>query len=333
MNARLLAIAALSVFAAAPMAAQDLQSPKCPPGSGPLDPVRIAQDACQQAYDVFQYMAPQLGIALAGGNATLGKGSTLGGLGHFSVGLRGNVFSGELPDVGNFSQSTSGAQKNPSLPTKSQIIGLPTADAALGIFKGIPLGLTNVGGIDVLASAAYVPTVSASNISVTPSQNWQFGFGARVGILEESLVVPGVAVTYLQRDLPTTSISGSSGNNKLNVNNMSVKTTAWRLTASKSFIVFGLAAGYGQDKYDESADIAATVNQLGQSFTSTVPGTTQTLTRSNMFVDLSLNLPLFKLVGEVGQVSGGSVATYNGFAGGRADRSIQYGSVGLRLAW
>ncbi len=332
MNARLLAIAALSVFAAGPMAAQDLQNSPCPAGTGPLDARTISQDACNQAYDVFQFMAPQLGLALAGGNATLGKGSTLGGLGHFSVGLRGNVFSGLLPDVGNFQQSTTGAQRR-ALPTKTQVIGLPTADAALGIFKGIPLGLTNVGGIDVLASAAYVPTVSANNVSVTPKQNWQFGFGGRLGILEESLLVPGVSVSYLERDLPTTSIAGTSGSNSLQVNNMSVKTTAWRLTASKSFIVFGLALGYGQDKYSESADISATVTQNGFSGSQTVPGTSQSLTRSNMFADVSLNLPLFKLVGEVGQVSGGSVATYNSFSGGRADRSIQYGSVGLRLAW
>ena len=34
---------------------------------------RVAQDACQQAYDLFQFMAPQLGVAVAGGNATLGQ--------------------------------------------------------------------------------------------------------------------------------------------------------------------------------------------------------------------------------------------------------------------
>ena len=59
----------------------------------------------------------------------------------------------------------------------------------------------------------------------------------------------------------------------------------------------------------------------------------QSLTRTNYFVDLSLNLPVFKLVGEVGQVTGGTVNTYNSFSGGRADRSQVYGSAGIRLAW
>src|SRR5665213_4527049 len=78
-----------------------LTTPKCP-GGAPLSAAQIAQDACQQAYDVYQFMAPQLGLALAGGNATIGQGSVLGGLGHFSVGVRGNVFNGKLPQVDQF---------------------------------------------------------------------------------------------------------------------------------------------------------------------------------------------------------------------------------------
>ena len=52
---------------------------------------------------------------------------------------------------------------------------------------------------------------------------------------------------------------------------------------------------------------------------------------TNFFFDAALNLPLFKIVGEVGQVSGGTVKTYNGFSGGRADKSQAYYSLGLRF--
>src|SRR5215213_10072799 len=135
----------------------------CPAGSSALDPARQTQDACQMALDVFDLMAPQLGLALTGGNATLGQGGNLGGPGHFSIGLRGNVFSGDLPQVNDFSTpSTTGRVQRSganALPAKSQIVGLPTADAALGIFRGVPLGLTNVGGIDLLVSATYVPSM------------------------------------------------------------------------------------------------------------------------------------------------------------------------------
>ena len=79
--------------------AQDLAAPKCP--SGPPLSATIAQDACQQAFDVYQFMAPQLGLALTGGIATAGQGGVLGGLGHLSVGLRVNGFHGKIPDVNN----------------------------------------------------------------------------------------------------------------------------------------------------------------------------------------------------------------------------------------
>jgi hypothetical protein len=342
------AVVALSSGVAA---AQGLNQPVCPAGgtttvSGVTipDPTRVAQDACQQAYDLYQFMGPQLGLALAGGNATIGQGGVLGGLGHFSVGVRGNVFNGRLPEVDKFTQSTNGAQKQ-TLPAKDQILGLPTADAAIGIFKGLPLGLTNVGGIDALVSAAYVPTISGDEVSITPQNNWQFGWGARVGLLSESIVVPGVSVTWIERDLPETDIVGTStaGNSTatLKVNNFKVKTSAWRVVASKSFIVFGLAAGVGQDKYSQSAAISATYTgtctQSGVTVscngTTTIPGTSQDMTRTNAFVDLSLNLPLFKIVAEAGQVSGGTVNTYNTIGTDRADRSQVYGSLGLRLSW
>ena len=341
MKRQLLVAAGLSVFALGRVEAQGLTTSKCPAGNvgQPIpNSDRAAQDACQQAYDVYQFMAPQLGLALAGGNATLGQGSTLGGPGHFSIGVRGNVFQGSLPDVATYTQSTNGAQSR-QLNTKDTWIGLPTADAAIGIFGGVPLGLTNVGGIDALVSASYVPSYSnsgsssSSGFSITPKSSFQFGYGVRVGLLSESIVVPGVSFTYLKRDLPTTTIVGTSNNNSFQINNLKVATSAWRVTGSKSFLLFGIAAGVGKDKYDQSADISATVTGIPilGSASSTVPNTSQSLDRTNYFVDASLNLPLFKIVGEVGQVSGGTVNTFNSFSGGRADKDLQYFSLGLRF--
>jgi hypothetical protein len=42
---------------------------------------------------------------------------------------------------------------------------------------------------------------------------------------------------------------------------------------------------------------------------------------------------VLKLIGEVGQVSGGTVDTFNEFESGRADKSRTYGSVGFRLGF
>ena len=335
---KLIVAAGLSILAVAGAGAQ---ANTCPPGTTSTlagftipDRTRASQDACQMAVDIFQVMAPQLGLALAGGNATLGQGSVVGGLGHFSVGLRANLFSGDLPQVQNFPSPSVNGRQQRSLPSKSQLLGLPTADAAIGISSGIPLGLTNVGGIDLLLSAAYVPSFgdSSSDIRVRPKQNLSVGYGVRIGLLQESLIVPGVSLTYLKRDLPTTSISGTSTNINVNINEAKVNTTAWRLVASKSFLFFGLAAGAGQDSYDQSATIQATVKSgVTVPQTSDAITLSQKMTRTNVFLDASFNLPLFRFVGEIGQATGGTASTYNTFTNGAADRSRTYGSLGIRF--
>jgi hypothetical protein len=294
--------------------------------------VGLTQDACQKAVDVYQYVAPQLGTAITGGNATLGQGGALGGLGHFSIGLRVNAVAGSIPQVDDASsQPVLTGAKATAYKLKDTPVPMPTVDGALGIFKGFPLGLTNVGGVDLLVSASYIPKVDRSDLTIDPDNPIKVGYGARVSILQESIVVPGVSVTYLKRDLPVLSLTGSTtGGSTLRITDLSEKTTAWRLVASKSLIRFGISAGYGQDKYESSANANATIS--GQ--TSSTISVAQTMTRSNMFADLSLNLPVFKLIAEVGQVSGGTApSTVNTFPDKGIVDSRLYGSVGIRLSW
>jgi hypothetical protein len=326
----------LTVILSALFAQSAAAQSTCQAGTGSLDPNRISQDACQMAVDVFQFVAPQLGIAIAGGNATLGQGGALGGLGHFAVDLRANVLAGDLPEVQNFpTPSTSGRQAR-RLPTKKQFVGLPQVDAALGIFKGLPLGLTNVGGLDLLLSASYVPSYGSSgdNVQVKPNQSLQLGWGARLGLLQESLIVPGVSVTYLHRDLPTTTIIGTSSSVNVNVSDAKVNTSAWRITASKNLILFSLAAGIGRDHYEQSAQITGAVKTSpATSGPSQTVKFNQNLDRTNYFVDASLNLLLAKVTAEIGQVTGGTVSTFNSFSGGAADKGRVYGALGLRIGF
>jgi hypothetical protein len=326
MRARLLMAAGLSLVALRSAGGQACGAPS-------TDPSTASADARQQAEDVFQYMAPQLGLAIAGGSPTLGQAGSLGGLGHWSVGLRGNALAGTLPQVSQFQQCYDGARSR-TLPTEDRLVGLPAIDAAIGVFKGLPLGLTNVGGIDLLLSASYIREIDTDYLDVTaPEGSLKIGYGARVGLLQESLLVPGVSVSVLRRNLPSVNVVGSSGSNSLAVNNLSVKTTAWRFVASKSLLLFGLSAGMGRDTYDQSANVTATVNDpvFGTASSSIEPK--QSLSRTNMFAAASLNMLMLKVTGEVGRVSGGTVSTYNQFAGTAADDPRLYGSVGLRLGF
>jgi len=328
-------IAAAGVLSAplAGLSAQGLSSPACAGGSGGSVAL-VAQDVCQQAYDVYQLIAPQLGLALTGGNATAGQGSVLGGLGHFSVGVRVNAFGGLIPNTSGsgYPVSTTGAQQR-TLPTKDSFFGLPTADAAIGLFDGVPLGLTKILGVDALLSGEYVPTINnGGDFTLTPSSNFKFGYGARIGLLSESIAFPGVAFTWIERDLPTIDVTSKSNTagaaTMLSISDMNVQTHAWRVVASKSLMAFSVAAGVGRDGYKQAATIEGTVN--GTSSPPIALG--QTMDRTNMFADLAINLPVLKIVFEVGDATGGAVRTYNSFSGGSPDRSQLYGSFGLRLS-
>jgi hypothetical protein len=322
----------LSLGAVSTARAQGTIHPGCPPGSGALTPERFIQDACQQAVDLFTYMVPQLGLGLTGGNTTLAQGGALGGFPHFAIGIRGNLLKGTLPEPQT--PGTGGAQQRTDYPASDKILGLPAVDLAVGIFKGLPLALSNVGGVDLLLSATYVPEISEENLTVTPKTNLQMGYGARVGILQESLLMPGLGVSYMQRGLPTTTILGFVGDDSLTVRDLDFKTTSWRVTASKSLILFTIAAGIGQDTYDASTTISAVVNDalVGRQSMTPVEVKLDKITRTNYFADVSMNLLLAKLVGTVGMVSGGDVPTYNQFSTA-ADASRLYGSVGLRIGF
>jgi hypothetical protein len=139
----------------------------------------------------------------------------------------------------------------------------------------------------------------------------------------------------MKRDLPTTTITGTSGGDSLIVRDLQDNTTSWRLVASKSLILFSLAAGVGQDKYDAKTSVQGVVQGTFGSFTnphSAIIPLSQSMTRTNYFADLSLNLLLAKVVGELGMVSGGTITTYNKFDSA-PDKSRLYGSVGVRIGF
>ena len=332
---RVLALALLGLVTVRSQAQQP--DPQCAPGNQVSSPATYyTSDACQKAIDLFKYMAPQLGVSLTGGNALLGTGSTVGGLGHAKFEVRVNGLWGSVPNVQNPAPAA-GPYQQSTYTTKTQVLGLPAAAAEIGLFKGIPLPLTRVGGIDALVTATYIPDFNNANVSVKATGgNLKWGYGARLGLLEESLLVPGVSFTWLRRDLPTIDIAGtaptgSGTTTTLQVNGLTEQTTAWRFVASKSLILLNIAAGVGQDKYDSKANVNASVN-FGP-FTGSRPSAVrmeQNLTRTSYFADLSMNLILVKLIGEIGMVSGGTVTTYNKFDK-PADKSRLYGSIGARL--
>jgi len=330
MKLHALATATAIICSTLPLAAQGTISPSCAAG--------ITQDVCQKTIDVFQFVAPQLGTVIAGGNATLGVGGTLGGLGHIYVSGRANIVSSELPIVDQVDPSTTGARSD-EYHTQTQIAGIPQADVAIGLFRGIPLGVTNVGGIDLLASVSYLPTIDAGGFRVTtPNGSLKFGGGVRVGIVQESLIFPGISVTYLRRGLPTVDMLATTpSGDSLRVNDVNITTDSYRLVASKSFLTLGLAAGVGQDRYNTSANASAYVASRDLTAGATPAASvgpiamTQKISRTTYFVDATLNLAIVKLIGEIGRTSAVNIPTYNTFLGSSAGAAQTFGALGIRF--
>jgi len=314
-------------------------SPQCPPGSfksnGDPDNTKIAQDACQKAIDLFQYLAPQLGAVLAGANVTQGLTGTLGGLGHFSAGIRGNLMQASLPEIDRVVPNTLGAEQS-TYTLSNRFIGLPTGDVAIGLLQGIPLGLTHAGGLDLLLSASYLPSYNNNSVDISVGSSWKLGYGVKIGILQEGALVPGVSLSILTRGLPKVTIVGTSGQDKLELDSISVTTRSWRLVAGKSLLFVGGAVGVGGDTYTSDATLNVTIAPR-PGITGGGSGgpifLTQKVTRTNVFASAWIKVLVVRLVGEVGRVSGGNISTYNTFSGAQAADPRSYGSVGLSFGW
>ncbi|MDB4879167.1 MAG: hypothetical protein JWL60_613 [Gemmatimonadetes bacterium] len=324
-----LALLALGVVASSAAEAQSCT----PTATTPQDSITV--NTRRQAEDLFQFVAPQLAQAVAGGSATLGQNSTLGGLGHFSLGVHGTVVAGSIPDVGSFPTCYNGSRRT-ALPTSKSAIPMVGADAAIGVFGGLPLALTSVGAIDLLLSAQYVPEKSVGDVSVlTPDGALQIGYGARLGLLSESILVPGVSLSYMKRDLPRLNVTASAGNNELAITGLKVKTSSWRLAASKNLLLLSLGAGVGRDRLESRVDSVTARVPVPTALTPTrgsIVNQQQALTRTNYFANVSFSLLVAKIVAEVGQSTGGTApTTFNTFAGAQPTGARTYGSLGVRF--
>lgn len=304
--------------------------PQCGTGS----PVALAsQDACQKALDLFAFLAPQLSGAVAGGNAVLGTHSSLRGPGHVSLGIRTNVVRARIPEITQHEPVITGAQASDYNVT-DRAFPIPVIDAAIGVFRGIPVGATNTMGFDVIVNLSWLPSVSGDEVELAINgSSVKVGLGGRLTIMEETFMTPGIAVSYLRRDLPVLDISATPGNDELHLDDFQIKTSSWRAVIGKNFSMFGVTVGGGQDEYETSGLASVTVNNGALSFSAGPLAAIQVLKRDNVFASVAVNLPIVSVVLEGGRVSNGRVDTFNTFDSARADDALTYGSLGLRFTW
>ncbi len=304
-----------------------VSSPSGLPGGG--------ADVCRKAEDLFRFLVPQVGVAVAGGNPVPGEGGTMGGWGRRAFSLRLVGVDGYVPK-NVVPLNLAGAAVRSDFGADRTIVPLPALDAAIGLTTGIPFGLTNIGGVDLLVGATVLPKVSAGSFQLDPggSGGVAFSYGLRVGALQESSVIPGLSVSYMRRQSPTVDLTYTPGNDTLRVSDTDVKSNSIRVVASKRLAIFGVAVGVGRDDIEGRSSVNAVVNEsvLGapRRATVSVPILAEKITRNSAFVNASLNLIFARLVGEYGWSNAGDArGTLNTFGGRKANEGYRYGSIGL----
>lgn len=320
---------------AAPLRAQNGTAPldrQCASGS------LVFQDVCQKTTDLYRMLAPQLGAVVAGGNATLGRGTPLGP-GRWTLGLRVHVVAGSIPDLSNIPVDT-GRAKRSSFALQTLPLPLPMLDGAVGVLPGVRLGAAEVGGLDALVNLAWLPNVSHGSVSLRlPNGSLKVGVGARLGLVDGPGRLPALSATWIRRDLPLVHAAANFGANsdRVDVENLRVTTSAWRIVASGDAGAVHLDAGAGRDRAESSMNLYVAIQPprctYGPASCSGRPfqGFSQTVSRSQLFADASLHLWRATLVLEVGRAGAVDVPTYNVFTGGDPGGARWEGALGIRV--
>jgi hypothetical protein len=323
-----------ALFPVLPASVAVAQSAACP-GGAPLSTDQQTQDGCEKLVDLIRYLTPQMGAAIAGGNAVLGQGAALGVVGRLSVSVRGTAVFGSMPRISDVSLNTA-ADHSRSIPVAGQMIVAPAADVALGVYRGLALHVTNILAVDALASVAYMPGWESHGVRVRfPDGGIKLGFGARIGLLQESLIVPGIGVTYLRRGMPVADVTATpqpvqdAPASTLIARNMTLTAQSWRVVASKSFVVLSVAIGAGRDQLTSEAEVQAIVYGT----TGDVHSVEQSFGRTTAFADVSLRFLLLRVVGEVGLARGGEIGTFNSWDGAQPTATRCFTSLGGRLTF
>jgi len=339
---------AVATLLAAPVAAQQDINTICSQFSGSAS-VYNRCTAVAQAVDAAQ---PQLGILLAGGNPTLGTASTsgvrMGLIPRVGAGLRINVVAARFPDIRDVEGS------GESVTTDEFAVPAPAigANVSLGLTQGFSLAPTmgGVGSIELLGSATLIPLELAGDEFGENVISW--GAGARVGLLRESFVTPGISVSLMYRDMGTarfgevcdgteTPVVGTSparsvcsGGGDFGEIEFGLSNWSARGAISKRLLGLGLTAGVGYDKFETDADVAfrAPAPPLGQEQVYRFTDVAVDNDRWSAFIDGSFTFLVASLVAEVGWMQGSDPIT--GFPSASdfdPNEGTFFGSLGVRI--
>jgi hypothetical protein len=352
MKIKQMALAAAALVVAGPLAAQNDINSVCDYGLP-----QQALDACEVVAQAVDAVQPQIGILMAGGNPTLGTASTggvrLGLIPRVSLTGRVNVVSLRLPDIRSL-DSGDGNQLRVTAPA----VG---ANLSVGLTQGFSVApmIGGFGAIDLLGSVSVLPLALVGDEFGDNAFSW--GAGARVGLIRESFVMPGVSVSVMYRNLgdagfgkvcegtegpspsaptdPDRSACTGEGEGEGEVGEIGeaefgLSNISTRAAISKRLLGLGLTAGVGYDKFDTDADFAFS--------TEGVPGTREIYRvrdvgvdndRWSAFLNASFTVLVASLVAEAGWMEGSDpIEGFSNDSDFDAREGTWFGSLGARLS-
>ncbi len=286
-----------------------------------------SQRVCTAAVDATRSVHPLLGAIVSGGNPVLGTGSPLGGPGHFSVTARVNAIEVVLPRLSYDGSSA-------IVPRGQKVFApAPQIEAAVGVYGGLPSGLL---AVDLLGSAQLLPAGVFDDLRVDEDARrigdvaLGLGFGARVGILNETGPLPGLSLSVMRRDLPALTYGDVAADEFQYA--IDLRATNVRLVASKQVAFLALAGGLGWDKYTGDGVIRVAERRPPSVSPPDVPFELST-SRASAFLNAGFSLAVVRLVAEVGYLAGKDQELTTEFEDIDTTEGKFFGGLGLRVGF
>ncbi len=315
---------------------------------------------CAQVVGAMTQVQPAIGMAFSGGAHTLGTATTIGrrfGVPRISVAARATAAFADIPDLFDGYTPNFHDGRLPAMGTTTLPLGAVQGDVSIGVFNGFAMGpaLAGLGAVDLLASLSYLPALDRTGLQ-RDIFNW--GAGARIGILQQGLTMPGVSVSGMFRKMGTVSFgeidpAHATAGDPAEFGT-DLRTLSFRAAVSKRILALDLAAGAGYDLYSSNVHFDVILQcpaeecaipggvALRPQYDGS-PGIDGPLRTAawNVYADLGLSLTMLNVVGELGYQKAADVVTPDdlGNAGlPRQDLTIEalqtgrfFASLGLRL--
>lgn len=235
-----------------------------------------AERTCLAVSQAAASAQPALGLLVAGGSPTTGSvvgGFRLGVVPRVSAGVRLNAVRVRLPDI---IDDRSGDTEE-FVQRYGTIVPAVSGDLSAALTDGWELapGVSGIGAISLLVSASYLP-FDLFNDDFDQS-DFAYGVGARVHLLNESFVLPAVALSLMRRSVSDTrfgdvcrgpltdivaepSLNGASAlcPTSGDVGEVEFDLVNWstRGTITKHLFGVGASVGLGYDRYSSDLSLS-----------------------------------------------------------------------------